>query len=192
MTAEEATPDAVDDQTVADGDPGPADTPDDGPEVVDDPTADDDDSAADDTPDPEPEPAGDDSDSAYVVTSDVLYHTVDGVRRRYKRGDTITGLSDDTVARYSAASAIAKPSSGSAQAAQDEPGDDLRPAPDAGQPTPDTASHITAAAASGVAPIPRPPTAAGVAIWRKYAIARGLSEADVAGADKKTLQEITR
>lgn len=130
--------------------------------------------------------------TSYVVTATRLYtYDKDGNRKRYLRGDTVTGLSEDDVKRHKAAGNIATHSGKDAEAAKADPAT-LNPAETStGDPTvsethnPEggSASELMAIANSNTAP-PRPAKAADLPTWQAYAEGQGVALEDADGKAK--------
>lgn len=129
----------------------------------------------------------------YVLTADFLPRLDDkGVMRELRRGAILADLSDDDVRRLVSAGAAvergayeqeqADRAAAAAAVAADEDTDsgDSEPPADAGMP----------AASSGQ--VTRPKTAATTDVWRAYAIATGIPEADAEGMTKAQLIKATR
>lgn len=135
--------------------------------------------------------------TTYTVTATRLDRVdKDGKRKKFYRGDPITGLSAEDVERYKVAGAIASGSSDDAKAAKDDPAT-ANPAE-----TSDPAA-VTAPVPTGLAqpqasdivsvqnspqPIVKPPRAGSTEAWREYAVASGqLTQEE---ADKKSRDDL--
>lgn len=125
--------------------------------------------------------------AAYVVTAAILNQRIGAPRvgndpkwrsqiKRFRRGDVVTDLSADDIARHLKSGSIAKKSSEEAKAAKEDP------APAAPAPVADEA-------ADPAEPLERPARAASKDVWEAYAESCGI---DTAGKSKADLIEETR
>lgn len=106
----------------------------------------------------------------YVLTASVFYRRTEGRRRRFERGDRLTGLSDRDVRRLLAAGAIA-PADAAAGDPPGEPTPEPTPAP---QPSREHAPT-------------RPKQAAPKSVWVKYAVAKGFDRNEAESMSKPDL-----
>lgn len=135
--------------------------------------------------------------TTYVVTATRLDRIdKDGKRKKYYRGDPITGLSAEDVERYKRGGAIASASNEDAKAAKaDEtagpnPSETSTGDPSTPEPTGITvpqASDIVAAVQSTPAAV-KPPRAGSTDAWRTYAVASGQLTEDE--ASKKSRDDL--
>lgn len=110
----------------------------------------------------------------YVLTTSVFYRRTEGRRRRFERGDRLTGLSDRDVRRLLAAGAIAPADT----PASDPPGD-ATPAPTP-EPTPAPKPSREHAPT-------RPKQAAPKSVWVKFAVAKGFDRDEAESMSKPDL-----
>lgn len=118
--------------------------------------------------------------TTYVVTADRLDTIAkDGNRVKHYRGEPITGLSAEDVARFKAAGAIAPSSNEAAKAAKEDPGApnpaEVADVEAVSAPLP---TGITVPQASEIVPevqstpvVAKPPRAGSTDAWREYAVA---------------------
>lgn len=138
--------------------------------------------------------------ATFVVTATRLRANVDGKTRvRFFRGDKISGLSDEDVARFKAAGAIASPKDDTAKAATDaaeadpsigapHPSEVSDPAVESAPVDPNAASAIVAEANTNT--VRKPAQAATQEAWAKYAVESGqLTEAEAGRLSKAELHK---
>lgn len=119
----------------------------------------------------------------YTLLASVFYQRQQGgARKRFRAGDTITGLSAEKADRLLKIGAIA-PAGSPAPAAP------LPPAPVADAPDTEPADDDVVVEVAGPA---RPKAAQSVEVWRAYAITVGIPAGQAADMTKKQLQEATR
>lgn len=135
--------------------------------------------------------------TSHVVTATVLYTLdKDGNRVPHLRGENVSGLSSEDVARFKACGAIASPSNAAATEAKGHPAEPDYAATSLGDVTtaerhdPDpSASEIVAASNSGTVPAAlKPPKAGTKESWVTYAVASGQLTEDE--AKEKTRDEL--
>lgn len=122
----------------------------------------------------------------YVLTASVFHHRADGRRRRFERGDRLTGLSDRDVRRLLAAGAIApaEPELKWPEDATEAIGGDKA----------EEARLAKVLAEVPVAPKPsrehaptRPKQAAPKSVWVKFAVAKGFDRDEAESMSKPDL-----
>lgn len=121
----------------------------------------------------------------YTLLASVFYQRQQGgARRRFRTGDTVTGLSPENAERLLKIGAIAPKSATTAPPPpadpEPEPESDPGPLIDFGEP--DDAPPAPA----------RPKSAQSVEVWRAYAVAVGIPVGEAADMTKKQLQEATK
>jgi len=118
----------------------------------------------------------------YTLLASVFYQRQQGgARKRFRAGDTITGLSPENVDRLLKIGAIAPKSKTTPTA------------PSPAEPEPDSGDDLPADLDDdGTPPPARPKSAQSVEVWRQYAIAVGFPAGEVADMTKKQLQEATK
>ena len=109
----------------------------------------------------------------YVLTASVFHHRADGRRRRFERGDRLTGLSDRDVRRLLAAGAIA-------------PVKDDAPA-QAPAALPESQAPAPVKAETGPDQPRRPKQTAPKPVWVDYAVAKGFDRAEAESMTKPDL-----
>lgn len=122
----------------------------------------------------------------YTLLASVFYQRQQGgARKRFRAGDIITGLSAEKADRLLKIGAIAP--IGSPAPATAPP-----PAPTDDAPAPEPAENDDAPPLDEDPAPARPKAAQSVEVWRAYATAVGIPEAQAADMTKKQLQEATR
>lgn len=135
--------------------------------------------------------------TTYTVTATRLDRIdKDGKRKKYYRGDSISGLSAEDVERYKGAGAIASGSSDDAKAAKDDPAA-ANPAETSAADavtTPDPTGLAQPQASDVVPqknsaqPVAKPPRAGSTDAWRDYAVQSGqLTQEE---ADKRSRDDL--
>lgn len=136
--------------------------------------------------------------TSYTVTATRLDRLdKDGKRRKYFRGDSISGLSAEDVERYKGAGAIGSSGSDEAKAAKADPVEANPAATSDGDVTTPDPTGITVPQASDVVavvqstpPAEKPPRAGSTAAWRTYAVDSGqLTEEEAKARSRDDLRD---
>lgn len=133
----------------------------------------------------------------HVVTASLLLHRVgpprDGknplwrsVVKRYRRGDTVTGLNADDIERHLAAGSIAPKSSDEAKSAQESPAPVV--AAEVYEAPADQASAIAAQPVVEDAAVTKPRASGTKEAWVDYAVSRGWTREKAEGTSRDKLR----
>lgn len=121
----------------------------------------------------------------YTLLASVFYQRQQGgARKRFRAGDTVTGLSPENAERLLKIGAIEPKSASTAPPPV---------TPEPAEPESDTGPLIDFGEPDDAPPAPaRPKAAQSVEVWRAYAIAVGIPAGEAADMTKKQLQEATK